>query len=198
MLEVQEALVPLLGKVMQTPPEYSALKLKGRRAYDLARAGQTVLLARAWCRSTVIDVLGYTWPLLELEIDCSKGRISVRSLVTWGKRSVVEATCRRSNALGSARSPSSRRSTRASSRRIRSGPSSRPAGRGRSPKAACHRCRPYRGGRPRANDRGAGESQALRSSAGASWLVRSGSRLVALAEPDADGRFLQPRKVLFS
>ena len=73
MLEVRQALAPLLGKVMQQPPEYSALKLEGKRAYDLARAGQIVALAPRVVQIDRIDVLGYTWPLLELEIDCSKG-----------------------------------------------------------------------------------------------------------------------------
>jgi tRNA pseudouridine55 synthase len=73
MLEVRQSLGPLLGKVLQQPPEYSALKLKGKRAYDLARAGQLVELAPRFVQIDRIEVLGYTWPLLELEIDCSKG-----------------------------------------------------------------------------------------------------------------------------
>ncbi len=70
---VHEALKPLLGRVLQQPPEYSALKLKGKRAHDLARAGQLVELAPRLVQIDRIAVLSYAWPLLELEIDCSKG-----------------------------------------------------------------------------------------------------------------------------
>ena len=42
--EIQEAIRPLVGLVTQTPPDFSAKKIQGKRAYDLARAGQ---IARA-------------------------------------------------------------------------------------------------------------------------------------------------------
>jgi tRNA pseudouridine55 synthase len=71
--EIQEALIPLRGRVEQMPPEHSALKIKGRRAYDLARSGRTVDLAPRVVQIDRIAVLAYGWPELELEIDCSKG-----------------------------------------------------------------------------------------------------------------------------
>jgi tRNA pseudouridine55 synthase len=72
-LELEEALKPLRGKVMQQPPEHSALKIKGERAYDLARAGRAVPLVPRMVQIDRIEVLAYQWPHLELEIDCSKG-----------------------------------------------------------------------------------------------------------------------------
>jgi tRNA pseudouridine55 synthase len=72
-LELDDALKPLRGKVMQQPPEHSALKIKGKRAYDLARAGRAVVLAPRAIQIDRIAVVRYTWPNLELEIDCSKG-----------------------------------------------------------------------------------------------------------------------------
>jgi tRNA pseudouridine55 synthase len=71
--EVQQALIPLRGRVEQMPPDHSALKIKGRRAYDLARAGRPVDLAARIVQIDHIAVLEYAWPELELEIDCSKG-----------------------------------------------------------------------------------------------------------------------------
>jgi tRNA pseudouridine55 synthase len=71
--ELKDALKPLRGKVTQQPPEHSALRIKGKRAYDLARAGRDVVLAPREVQIDRIEVLGYTWPHLELEIDCSKG-----------------------------------------------------------------------------------------------------------------------------
>lgn len=72
-LEIEEALKPLRGKVMQQPPDHSALKIKGERAYDLARAGRAVALVPRMVQIDRIEILGYAWPQLELEIACSKG-----------------------------------------------------------------------------------------------------------------------------
>jgi tRNA pseudouridine55 synthase len=71
--EVRAALSKLVGQVVQTPPEYSAVKIKGRRAYDLARAGKAVEIAPRLVQIDRIEAIGYSWPHLELEIDCSKG-----------------------------------------------------------------------------------------------------------------------------
>ena len=50
-----EALLPrFTGEIMQTPPAFSAIKVDGNRAYDLARAGEVVELA---ARSVQIDSL---------------------------------------------------------------------------------------------------------------------------------------------
>ena len=43
--EIEAALPRFTGKIEQVPPAYSALKVDGERAYDLARAGETVVLA---------------------------------------------------------------------------------------------------------------------------------------------------------
>ena len=59
--------------VIQKPPAYSAKKIQGKRAYDLARAGQTVELAPRPVRIDRIAVIDYAWPHLELEIDCGGG-----------------------------------------------------------------------------------------------------------------------------
>jgi tRNA pseudouridine55 synthase len=63
----------LVGEVDQIPPDYSALKVGGRRAYDLARAGRSVELAPRRVRIDGIEVLRYEWPRLELEVDCGSG-----------------------------------------------------------------------------------------------------------------------------
>lgn len=77
--EIRAALVPLIGKVLQRPPEVSALKVNGKRAYDLARSGQAVALEPRWVQIDRIDVLRYEWPRLELEIACGSGTY-VRSI----------------------------------------------------------------------------------------------------------------------
>src|SRR5262249_28026529 len=67
------AVGPLVGEVDQVPPDYSALKIGGRRAYDLVRAGKPVDLAPRRVRIDRIEVLRYEWPFLELKIDCGSG-----------------------------------------------------------------------------------------------------------------------------
>ncbi len=71
--EVQEVLPAFLGQVAQLPPDYSALKVKGQRADDLAQAGQVVELTPRVVQIERVAVLRYDWPLLELEIDCGTG-----------------------------------------------------------------------------------------------------------------------------
>ena len=71
--EIQQAISPLTGTVYQRPPAYSAKKLEGKRAYNLARTGQTLELAPCLVRIDRIAVTDYTWPYLELEIDCGGG-----------------------------------------------------------------------------------------------------------------------------
>lgn len=71
--EVRAVVARQVGTIEQMPPRFSALKVGGRRAYDLARAGEEVALASRRVTIARIDVLGYEWPRLELEIDCGGG-----------------------------------------------------------------------------------------------------------------------------
>ncbi|MCY4395406.1 MAG: tRNA pseudouridine(55) synthase TruB [Rhodospirillaceae bacterium] len=78
--EIACALPAFLGKIAQTPPQFSAVKVDGERAYRLARSGESVDLA---ARRVVIDRL----ELIEIvdadhavfDLDCGKGAY-VRSL----------------------------------------------------------------------------------------------------------------------
>ena len=72
-LEVRQAVAGQVGEILQLPPEYSALKVKGRRAYDLARAGRVVDLQPRLVRIDRADLVSYRWPHLELEIACGGG-----------------------------------------------------------------------------------------------------------------------------
>jgi tRNA pseudouridine55 synthase len=79
-LDIRAAMARWVGSVWQTPPQYSALRVQGQRAYDLARAGQTVDLAPRLVQIDRIDLVSYSWPRLELEIDCGSGTY-IRSIV---------------------------------------------------------------------------------------------------------------------
>ena len=72
-LEVRQAVAGQVGEILQFPPEYSALKVKGRRADDLARAGRVVDLQPRLVRIDRADLVSYRWPHLELEIACGGG-----------------------------------------------------------------------------------------------------------------------------
>lgn len=71
--EVAAALASQVGTIWQRPPEFSALKRGGIRAYDLARAGKPVQLEPRPVTIERIALLSYAWPRLELEIDCGSG-----------------------------------------------------------------------------------------------------------------------------
>jgi tRNA pseudouridine55 synthase len=67
------ALPAFTGQITQLPPTFSALKIGGRRAYDLARKGKPVELSPRTVRVDAIELLDYAWPLLRVKIDCGRG-----------------------------------------------------------------------------------------------------------------------------
>lgn len=72
-LEVREALARQVGTIEQRPPEFSAIKVGGRRAYKLARAGEAMELAPRPVTIHAIAIVAYAWPRLELVIECGAG-----------------------------------------------------------------------------------------------------------------------------
>jgi tRNA pseudouridine55 synthase len=62
-----------VGEILQRPPDYSALRVNGKRAHELARAGHVLELEPRLVRIDRISLLNYDWPRLELEIDCGGG-----------------------------------------------------------------------------------------------------------------------------
>ncbi len=71
--ELRDALSTQVGTIEQVPPEFSAIKVAGERAYDLARAGREVVLKARPVTITRVELLGYAWPHVELEIECGSG-----------------------------------------------------------------------------------------------------------------------------
>tara|TARA_R110002124_G_scaffold9547_15_gene48988 strand:- start:5658 stop:6560 length:903 start_codon:yes stop_codon:yes gene_type:complete len=75
-----EAVLPrFTGTILQRPPIYSALKIDGERAYDLARAGETVELAPRAIDVDAIELIEHGSDRSVLEVTCGKGTY-VRSL----------------------------------------------------------------------------------------------------------------------
>ncbi len=77
--DIREAIAPFIGEILQVPPMYSAIKVKGRKLYELARQGQSIEREpRPVCIDS-INVLQWNDPLLELDVICSAGTY-IRSL----------------------------------------------------------------------------------------------------------------------
>lgn len=76
---VVEALDSLTGERLQTPPLFSAKKVEGVRAYEIARAGEEVELRKALIHIYEIELLEYRLPAIRIRVRCSKGTY-IRSL----------------------------------------------------------------------------------------------------------------------
>ena len=75
-----EAVLPqFVGTIMQRPPIFSALKIDGERAYDLARAGEVVELQPRPIDIDAIELIEHGSETSTLEVTCGKGTY-VRSL----------------------------------------------------------------------------------------------------------------------
>ncbi len=70
---VREAVQRFVGWTSQRPPTFSAVHVQGRRAYQLARKGQSFELPEKQVRIDAVELLGYAWPNLELRITCGRG-----------------------------------------------------------------------------------------------------------------------------
>lgn len=76
--DIQNALKNFQGTILQTPPMFSAKKVKGKKLYELARKG--IEIPREAVPVTIeTHFLSYNYPFLELKITCSKGTY-IRSL----------------------------------------------------------------------------------------------------------------------
>lgn len=62
-----------LGSISQVPPIYSAIKVDGKRAYKLARAGETPEMQPRDVEIYELTILDYTFPSLQLRVNCSSG-----------------------------------------------------------------------------------------------------------------------------
>jgi tRNA pseudouridine55 synthase len=77
--QIQAAAKKFTGEILQRPPAFSALKVAGRRAYQIARKGGQVELAPRPVSISRIHVRSYRYPELILEVDCGGGTY-IRSL----------------------------------------------------------------------------------------------------------------------
>jgi tRNA pseudouridine55 synthase len=71
--DLQEACKKLTGEIQQTPPIFSAKKINGKKAYDLARAGEEVVLKKAPVTINAFEIDTSNLPEVAFRIACSKG-----------------------------------------------------------------------------------------------------------------------------
>lgn len=77
---VTEVIQKYVGNILQAPPAYSAIKVDGKRAYELARKGEVVELKKRPVTINSIELTKFELPEIELKISCSSGTY-IRSLV---------------------------------------------------------------------------------------------------------------------
>lgn len=70
---VEAALAQFTGEITQRPPIYSAIKINGRRAYDLARKGEVVVMPERQVTVFALELLDYTYPEVKVRVHVSSG-----------------------------------------------------------------------------------------------------------------------------
>ncbi|NDV57553.1 tRNA pseudouridine(55) synthase TruB [Bacteroides sp. 519] len=70
---VEETLKKFIGEIQQVPPAFSACKIDGKRAYDLARKGEEVELKPKLLVIDEIELLECNLPEIKIRVVCSKG-----------------------------------------------------------------------------------------------------------------------------
>ncbi len=96
--EIDAALGGFRGEILQRPCDFSAVRVAGRRAYELARRGREMTLEPKRVTIHRLELVRYDWPRLVLDVTCSSGTY-IRGLgrdlaVACGTRAVMEALVR--------------------------------------------------------------------------------------------------------
>lgn len=99
--QIYEATKPFLGVISQIPPIFSAIKINGKRLYELARKGKTIDIPSREVEIKAFEILEIALPIIKFKVVCSKGTY-IRSLVyDFGKAlqsgAYMSALCRTRN-----------------------------------------------------------------------------------------------------
>lgn len=90
--EFQAATKNFIGEIEQTPPKFSAIKINGRKAYDMARKNLDFEMPRRFVTINQFKILSVEENILTVEVDCAKGTY-IRSLaVDFGASLNLSAT----------------------------------------------------------------------------------------------------------
>ena len=70
---VESTIQNFVGKITQTPPKFSAIKINGKRAYKLARENKDFEIPSRQVEIYSIDILEYNFPILKIRTHVSSG-----------------------------------------------------------------------------------------------------------------------------
>lgn len=71
--EVKRCIMSFVGEQMQIPPMYSAIKVNGKKLYELAREGIEIERKARKVHFFSIDILEISLPVIRIRVHCSKG-----------------------------------------------------------------------------------------------------------------------------
>lgn len=77
--EVEQAIMQFIGEIDQIPPMYSALKVNGKKLYELAREGKVIERKPRTITIHAIEINSISLPFVTMSVSCSKGTY-IRSL----------------------------------------------------------------------------------------------------------------------
>lgn len=72
-IQIEQVLAHFRGEIEQTPPQFSAIKIDGQRAYKLARAGRVVEMPKRRINVYSLELIKYTYPKLVIRCHVSSG-----------------------------------------------------------------------------------------------------------------------------
>jgi len=78
-MTVEKVLKQFIGEIDQIPPAHSAIKINGKKAYELARKGIDPKLKPRKVHINDLTILDYSWPFLIIRVQCGSGTY-IRSL----------------------------------------------------------------------------------------------------------------------
>lgn len=71
--DIEKVIKKFQGRITQIPPVFSAIKIKGREAYKLARKGKEVEMKPREIEIKNIDIIDYKWPYFKLKVITGPG-----------------------------------------------------------------------------------------------------------------------------
>jgi tRNA pseudouridine55 synthase len=96
--DINAVLPQFIGTIEQIPPAHSAIKIDGKRVYELARQGKEVQMKARSVTISVFEITGVAWPQIHFRVVCSTGTY-IRSLANdvgaaLGTGGYLSALCR--------------------------------------------------------------------------------------------------------
>lgn len=96
--DIREAVKPFIGAVSQLPPQHSAIRIGGKRAYEFARKGKDIQLSPREVHIHEFEITSINLPEVGFRVVCSKGTY-IRSIardfgIALGVGAYLSALCR--------------------------------------------------------------------------------------------------------